>query len=120
MERKNYPKNTSKGSHPFSCSGIFNSMFSNQSPLVLGRESVRYEVNDKNVKKTLNSLIETQDDISENNQESEAHNTKNNNRSSIYHDQTTHPCNISSSIYYGGQDIIPNTQSTHNAGTTSF
>lgn len=30
---------------------------------VLGRESVRYEVNDKVVKKTLNSLIETQGNI---------------------------------------------------------
>ncbi|XP_058751769.1 uncharacterized protein LOC131624867 [Vicia villosa] len=110
MERKNYQKN----------SGIFNSMFSNQSPLVLGRESVRYEVNDKVVKKTLNSLIKTQDDISNKNHGNEAQNTQNNNMSSTNHDQRIHQCNFTSSIYYGGQDIIPNTQTTQNAGVTSF
>ncbi|CAL5210937.1 unnamed protein product [Lathyrus oleraceus] len=113
MERKNNQKN---GSHPFSSSGIFSSVFSSQSPLVLGRESVRFEVNEKIDDKTLNSIIETQDEILKNNHRSEVHNAKNINMSSTSHDQITHSCNFSSSIYYGGEDIIPNTQSTQNVG----
>lgn len=60
------------------------------------------------------------DDISNNNHGNEAQNTQNNNMNSTNHDQIIHPCNFTSSIYYGGQDIIPNTQTTQNAGVTSF
>ncbi|XP_058734570.1 uncharacterized protein LOC131606339 [Vicia villosa] len=37
-------------------------------------------------------------------------------KSSIYQDQRIEPCNLSSSIFYGGQDIIPHAQNTQNGG----
>jgi len=41
-------------------------------------------------------------------------------KSSIYQDQRTGPCNLSSSIFYGGQDIIYPAQSTQNEGKKSW
>ncbi|CAL5210936.1 unnamed protein product [Lathyrus oleraceus] len=37
-------------------------------------------------------------------------------KSYIYQDQRIEPCNLSSSILYGGQDIIPHAQNTRNEG----
>ncbi|CAK8574951.1 unnamed protein product [Lathyrus sativus] len=37
-------------------------------------------------------------------------------KSSIYQDQRIEPCNLSSSIFYGGQDNIPHAQNTQNEG----
>jgi hypothetical protein len=45
----------------------------------------------------------------------EFHKTQTKDRmSSIYQDQRIEPCNLSSSIFYGGQDIIHHVQSTQN------
>lgn len=49
----------------------------------------------------------------------ETHNTANKDMSSIYQEQRVQPCHLSSSIYYGGQDIYSHPQSTQNSGLNS-
>ena len=49
----------------------------------------------------------------------ESQNTAYKDMSSIYQDQRVQPCPLSSSIYYGGQDIYSHPQSTQNAGLNS-
>lgn len=44
-----------------------------------------------------------------------AHNTKNTDMSCLYQNHNVHTCHLSSSIFYGGQDIYPQTQSSQNA-----
>jgi hypothetical protein len=45
----------------------------------------------------------------------EAHNKKNKDMSWMCEDQQVQPCSLSSSIYYGGQDIYPPPKSTQNS-----
>ncbi|KAJ1376454.1 hypothetical protein SESBI_49918, partial [Sesbania bispinosa] len=109
----------SKEPHPSSSSGIFGSIFSPPSPKVLGRESLRSEVRGKTANETRSSKIGTQDYISKGN-DGVAQNTENKDMSSLYQDQRVQPCHLSSSIYYGGQDIYSFPQSTQNAGLNSM
>ena len=50
----------------------------------------------------------------------ETQNTAHKDMSSIYQDQRVQPCHLSSSIYYGGQDIYYYPQSTQNEGLSSL
>ncbi|WVZ17131.1 hypothetical protein V8G54_010113 [Vigna mungo] len=101
---------------PSSAGGIFGSIFSplSSKTKVLGRESLPCELSRKIANETRNAKIGIQDHYSKGSG-SEAQNTVNN-MSSIYQDQRVQPCHLSSSIYYGGQDICPSPQSTHNEG----
>ncbi|CAJ2655839.1 uncharacterized protein LOC123919514 [Trifolium pratense] len=106
MEEKNKQKITasslcselfgSKESHLSSSQIFFDSIFSTQSPKISGTESVQSEVNEKTKNETLNSKSDSQ-----------APNTKSKEMSWMYEDQQIQPCSLSSSIYYGGQDIYP-------------
>ncbi|XP_027336498.1 uncharacterized protein LOC113850242 isoform X2 [Abrus precatorius] len=108
----------SKESHP-SSSGIFGSIFSPPSPKVLGRESLRSEVSGKTANETWSSKFGIQDDFSKGN-DGQAQNAVDKDMSSIYQDQRVHPCHLSSSIYYGGQDIYSQPQSAQNEGLNSL
>ncbi|KAG5060227.1 hypothetical protein AAZX31_01G095700 [Glycine max] len=109
----------SKESRPSSSSGIFGSIFSPPSSKVLGRESLRSEMSSKIANETWSSRIGIQDNFSKG-YGSEAPNAVNKDMSSIYQDQRVQPCHLSSSIYYGGQDIYSNPQSTQNEGFNSM
>ncbi|KAE9611016.1 hypothetical protein Lal_00015835 [Lupinus albus] len=91
-----------------SSSGIFGSLFSLPSPKVkvLGRESLRTELNRKITNEAWSSKIGTQDYIYKFNG-GEIQKSSNNDMSSFYEEQIVQPCSLSSSIYYGGQDIYP-------------
>uniref|UniRef100_A0A0R0KFR9 Uncharacterized protein n=1 Tax=Glycine max TaxID=3847 RepID=A0A0R0KFR9_SOYBN len=86
---------------------------------VLGRESLRSELSGKIANETWSSKICIQDNFSKGNG-SEAQNAVNKDMSSIYQDQRVQPCHLSSSIYYGGQDIYSSPQSTQNEGFNSM
>ncbi|XP_061376356.1 uncharacterized protein LOC133318387 [Gastrolobium bilobum] len=109
----------SKDSHPSSSSGIFGSIFSPPLPKVLGRESLRAELNGKTANDTWSSKFGTKDDIFKSN-DGDAQNTTNKDMSSIYQEQRVQPCHLSSSIYYGGQDIYFSPQSTQNGGLNTL
>ncbi|KAF7825611.1 uncharacterized protein G2W53_016775 [Senna tora] len=115
----------SKESVPSSSSGIFDSIFSPPSNskvvisftrasafvyfnsfAVLGRESLRSEVSGKTPSDPWSSQTETTDHSSGINvNDSETQRTEDKDLSSIYQDQRVPPSTLSSSIYYGGQDI---------------
>ncbi|KAK7286847.1 hypothetical protein RJT34_22148 [Clitoria ternatea] len=103
--------------HPSSSVGIFGSIFSPPSSKVFGRESLRSETSGKFTNETWSSKSGIHD-FSKGN-DGEAQKTANKDMSSIYQDQKVHPCHLSSSIYYGGQDIYSQPQSIQNAGTGS-
>ncbi|MED6110270.1 hypothetical protein PIB30_041381 [Stylosanthes scabra] len=106
----------SKEFQPSSSSGIFGSIFSPQSPKVLGRESLRSELNGKIANESWK--IRNQDGIYKGN-EIENQNKANKDMSSKYQDQRVQPCHLCSSIMYGAQDIYSQPQSTQNSGYTS-
>ncbi|RDX93355.1 hypothetical protein CR513_24398, partial [Mucuna pruriens] len=106
----------SKESHlSSSSSGIFGSIFSPSSSKVLGRESLRNELNGKIANESWTSKIGIQDNFSKGN-DSKTKDAVNKDMSSIYQHQRVQPCHLSSSIYYGGQDIYFNPQSPQNEG----
>ncbi|KOM38098.1 hypothetical protein LR48_Vigan03g148000 [Vigna angularis] len=97
----------SNQSHKSSATGIFESMFSPPSK-VLGRESLRSEASEK----TANHIS----------QESggETQNTAHKDISSIYHEEKVQPCQLSSSIHYGGQDIYSRPKSSQDSEFSSL
>ncbi|CAI8600935.1 unnamed protein product [Vicia faba] len=116
MERKSNQNDSSssfvselfgtKETHSSSSSGVFGSILSSPSP---------NEVRNKAIKEKWDSILGTPDVIfkacgggSQKIQTTD--------KSSIYQDQRTEPCNLSSSLSYGGQDIIHYAQSTQNYG----
>ncbi|XP_058751772.1 uncharacterized protein LOC131624869 [Vicia villosa] len=72
------------------------------------------EVRDKANKEKWDSILGTPDVIFKacggGSQKTQTHEDK----TSIYQDQRIEPCNLSSSIFYGGQDIIPHAQNIQN------
>ncbi|KAL5058043.1 hypothetical protein RYX36_029647 [Vicia faba] len=98
--------------HPSSgSSGIFDSIFSPSSK-VFGRESLRSALNGKiAAAEGSNSKIGTQDYMSKGS-EGESENKTNRDMSYVYQEQRVQPCQLSSSIYYGGQDVYSHPQST--------
>ncbi|XP_047172508.1 uncharacterized protein LOC124840477 isoform X2 [Vigna umbellata] len=97
----------SNQSHKSSATGIFESMFSPPSK-VLGRESLRSEASEK----TANHIS----------QESggETQNTAHKDMSSIYQEEKVQPCQLSSSIHYGGQDIYSRPKSSQDSEFSSL
>ncbi|XP_061366889.1 uncharacterized protein LOC133310017 [Gastrolobium bilobum] len=108
----------SNESHPSSASGVFESIFSPSSK-VFGRESLRSEVIGKTAREGWNTKISTPDYISKVS-DGETQSTENKDMSSIYQEQRVQPCHLSSSIYYGGQDIYSHPQSTQDSGLNSL
>ncbi|XP_004492373.1 uncharacterized protein [Cicer arietinum] len=102
--------------HPSSSSGIFDSIFS-PSPKVFGRESLNSALNGKTVTEGLNSKI---DYISKGSDGENQKKTAYKDMSSIYQEQRVQPCHLSSSIYYGGQDIYSHPQSTRDSGLNTM
>nr|ACJ02360.1 hypothetical protein [Populus euphratica] len=97
--------------------GIFGSIFAPASPKVLGRESLRFEVAEKKQDSAddawnTKSGIPASDLTSKMN-EDESQSVPNKDMSSIYQEQRVQPCHLSSSIYYGGQDIYHHPQTAH-------
>ncbi|XP_027348871.1 uncharacterized protein LOC113860627 isoform X2 [Abrus precatorius] len=108
----------SKGSHPSSASGIFESIFSPQ-PKVLGRESLRSDVSGKTTSEGWSSKVGLQDYISKGS-DVESNSAAHKDMSSMYQEQRVQPCHLSSSIYYGGQDIYSRPQNTQDSGLNSL
>ncbi|XP_054784437.1 uncharacterized protein LOC129291209 isoform X2 [Prosopis cineraria] len=108
----------SKESYPSPSSGIFGSIFSPSSK-VLGGESLLSELNGKTPSGSLSSEIGTRDVISRMN-DNETQCRANKEMSSIYQEQRVQPCHLSSSIFYGGQDVYYHPQNTENAGLNSL
>ncbi|KAK8588685.1 hypothetical protein V6N13_087590 [Hibiscus sabdariffa] len=98
---------------PSSSSGIFGSIFGPPSK-VSGRESVRTDSMAKR-QDSLNEPWNTKPRAS-----GENPNTWNRDMRSSYQEQRVEPCNLSSSIYYGGQDIYPLPQSSQGSGLNSM
>jgi len=46
-------------------------------------------------------------------------NPPNRNMSSYYNEEKVQPCHLSSSIYYGGQDVYSHPESTQNSGNST-
>lgn len=58
-------------------------------------------------------------DDNANHTQKESQEMKNKDMSSIYQDQSAQPCHLSSSIYYGGQDVYTHPQNSYNSGANS-
>ncbi|KAK4268703.1 hypothetical protein QN277_025317 [Acacia crassicarpa] len=101
----------SKDSYSSSSSGIFGSIFSPPSK-ISRRESLRSELKGK-------TPSGTRDEISRMN-DGETQSRANKDMSSIYQEQRVQPCHLSSSIFYGGQDVYYHPQSAENAGLNSL
>ncbi|KAF5940920.1 hypothetical protein HYC85_022087 [Camellia sinensis] len=107
----------SKESSASSSSGIFGSIFEPSSK-VLGRESVHSKAVEKK-QDSPNQVWSTkpgaQDTIPRSG-EGENQNIHNRDMSPFYQEQRVQPCDLSSSIYYGGQDIYSQPQTTQGSG----
>ncbi|KAL6998376.1 hypothetical protein U1Q18_008501, partial [Sarracenia purpurea var. burkii] len=103
-----------------SSSGIFGSIFAPSSK-ILGRESLYSEA----VEKRPDSISQVctkagvQDTIPPSS-EGENQSAPSKDMSHFYQDQRVHPCHLSSSIYYGGQDIYSHPQNTPGPGHTTI
>ncbi|BBH06206.1 hypothetical protein Prudu_017784 [Prunus dulcis] len=106
---------------PSSSSGIFGAIFAPSSKeLVLGRESLRSEVTGKKLTDEPLHVKPGETVGDSNGSEGESQNMPNKDMSSFYQDQRVQqPCHLSSSIYYGGQDIYSYPQSTQSPGFNS-
>ena len=105
------------GSKESSSSGVFGAIFAPPSK-VLGRESLRSDSMEKkqeNSKESWNTKPGAPGDASKG-YESETQGTPNKDLSSLYQEQRVHPCHLSSSIYYGGQDIYAQPQNSQGSG----
>ncbi|XP_004507189.1 uncharacterized protein [Cicer arietinum] len=111
----------SKETYPSSSCGVFCSIFSSQSSnVVLRKESVRSEViSARTIKETWDSILGTKDGIPKG-YGGESQKTNTLDMSFIYQDQRIEPCNLCSSINYGGRDIYPHYHSTQNDGRNSL
>ncbi|WJX81967.1 hypothetical protein P8452_64785 [Trifolium repens] len=94
----------SNDSHPSSTSGFFDSIFSPSSK-VFGKTATEGS----------NSKNGTPDYMNKES-EGETKKTTNKDMSYIYQEQNVQPCHLSSSIYYGGQDIYSHPSSTRDSG----
>ncbi|OMO66454.1 hypothetical protein CCACVL1_21141 [Corchorus capsularis] len=103
---------------PSSSTGIFGSIFSPPSNKVLGRESLRSDLMAKK-QDSLNEAFNTKPTASSGKSskvyEGENQGMANKDMSSIYQEQRVQPCHLSSSIYYGGQDVYSHPQSSQNS-----
>ncbi|BFG36286.1 hypothetical protein CerSpe_225600 [Prunus speciosa] len=105
-----------------SSSGIFGAIFAPSSKeLVLGRESLRSEVTGKKLTDEPLHVKPGEPVGDSNGSEGESQSMPNQDMNSFYQDQRVQqPCHLSSSIYYGGQDIYSHPQSTQSPGFNSM
>ncbi|XP_022742053.1 uncharacterized protein LOC111293572 isoform X2 [Durio zibethinus] len=109
---------------PSSSTGIFGSIFAPPSK-VLGRESLRSDVMAKRQDSQNEPWITKAGapglciSNSSKGREGENHSIDNRDASSIYQEQKVQPCHLSSSIYYGGQDVYFHPQSSQGSGLNS-
>ncbi|KAK3037467.1 hypothetical protein RJ639_031961 [Escallonia herrerae] len=110
-----------------SSSGIFGSIFAPSSK-VLGRESLRTESVEKK-QDTVGHVSRTKtgapgffpfSDGIDRTKEGESQNSTQRDVNSFYNEEKVQPCHLSSSIYYGGQDIYSYPQNTQSAGYSTF
>ncbi|KAG7033807.1 hypothetical protein SDJN02_03532 [Cucurbita argyrosperma subsp. argyrosperma] len=105
----------SKHSSYSSTTGIFGSIFAPSSK-VLGRDSLLSQAKEGERDSVNGPWIpnaEAQDDNGSHRQK-ERQEKKDKDMSSIYQEQGAQPCHLSSSIYYGGQDVYAHPQNSHN------
>ncbi|XP_022966597.1 uncharacterized protein LOC111466230 [Cucurbita maxima] len=110
----------SKHTSSSSTSGIFGSIFSPSSK-VLGGDSLlsrTKEIERASVNQPWIPNADDQDHTA-NQRQKESRETKNKDSGSIYQDQRAQPCQFTSSIYYGGQDVYAHPQNSHNSGVNS-
>ncbi|XP_022151567.1 uncharacterized protein LOC111019480 [Momordica charantia] len=103
-----------------STTGIFGSIFAPSSK-VLGGESLLSQIKEgerDSVNEPWIPNTEAKDDAA-NHRQKESQEMKNKDLSSIYQEQRAQPCHLSSSIYYGGQDVYSQSQNSHNSGVNS-
>ncbi|KAK3018990.1 hypothetical protein RJ639_003409 [Escallonia herrerae] len=104
-----------------SSSGIFGSIFAPSSKL-LGRESLRTESVEKkqdtggHVSRTKTAAPDGIDRTKEGESQNSTHRDVN----SFYSEEKVQPCHLSSSIYYGGQDVYSRPQNTQSARYSTF
>lgn len=111
----------SKDSSVSSASGIFDSIFA-PPPKVLGRESPRSVVVEKKqdpASEAWYAKVDPPENIRPNS-EGENISNPNKDRSSFYQEEKVQPCHLSSSIYYGGQEVYSQPQNPHSSGYTTF
>ncbi|GAV65455.1 hypothetical protein CFOL_v3_08970 [Cephalotus follicularis] len=107
-----------------SSTGIFSSLFA-PSPKVIGRESVRSDMMGKrrdSPNESWNIKTGAPDTFSvDTSKRTEVENQSMPNRDmgNIYQDQKLQPCPLSSSIFYGGQDIYSHPQNPQGSGFNS-
>uniref|UniRef100_A0A5B6YRC9 Uncharacterized protein n=1 Tax=Davidia involucrata TaxID=16924 RepID=A0A5B6YRC9_DAVIN len=111
----------SKDSSGSSASGIFGSIFAPSSKVV-GRGSLLPQVGEKQQDST-SQVWNTKPgppDISPQSSEGESQRIPNMNKNSFYQEERVQPCHLSSSIYYGGQDIYSHPQNTQSSLYSTF
>ncbi|KAJ9180642.1 hypothetical protein P3X46_008858 [Hevea brasiliensis] len=104
-----------------SSTGIFGSIFAPPSK-VLGRGLLRSEVfgnKQDSANEAWNTKPGAPDDTSKSNK-GEGQNMPSRDVSSLYQEQRVQPCHLSSSIYYGGQDIYHHPQNSQSSSMTSM
>ncbi|KAL5817067.1 hypothetical protein ACOSQ3_025445 [Xanthoceras sorbifolium] len=106
----------SKEPLPSSSSGIFASMLS--PPTIVGRNYSNSEVRGSWQKQTPgNQAWNTKQGTPALCTEGATCNTPSKDRSSMFQEERAEPCHLSSSLYYGGQDIYSNSPSCHAPGS---
>jgi len=110
----------SKESSSSSSSGIFGSIFAPTSK-VIGRESLRSGTEGKKQDYTNEAWNAKPGPPGDGSKYSGggSQGTHNRDMSSIYQEQKVQPCHLSSSIYYGGQDIYNHPQNSQSTGMNS-
>ncbi|XP_062003770.1 uncharacterized protein LOC133721232 [Rosa rugosa] len=105
-----------------SSSGIFGAIFAPplNSPKVLSRESLRSELTRKKITDQPLNFHSAEPGTYYSGKEGEGQSTRKEDMSSYYEDQRVQsPCHLSSSIYYGGQDIYNYPQNSQSTGINS-
>ncbi|CAK9137618.1 unnamed protein product [Ilex paraguariensis] len=111
----------SKDSSSSSSSGIFGSIFAPSSKM-LGRESLRSEAVEKkhdSASQSWSTKPGAPDTPPWSNEEG-SQSISNRDVTSFYHQEKVQPCHLSSSIYYGGQDVYSQPQNTQTSGYSNF
>uniref|UniRef100_A0A5B6YQV5 Uncharacterized protein n=1 Tax=Davidia involucrata TaxID=16924 RepID=A0A5B6YQV5_DAVIN len=111
----------SKDSSALSSSAIFGSIFAPSSKVV-GRETLRPELGEKK-QDSAGQVWNTKPgvpDITPRSSEGENQSIPNRDMSSFYQEERVQPCHLSSSIYYGGQDIYSRPQNSQSSGYSTF
>nr|XP_011466517.1 PREDICTED: uncharacterized protein LOC101305189 [Fragaria vesca subsp. vesca] len=112
----------SKDSSSSSSSGIFGAIFAPplNSPKVLSRESLRSELTRKKYTDQPLHFNSTQPGDYSNGKAVEGQSTQIKDSSHYYDQRSQQPCHLSSSIYYGGQDIYHQPQNSQDSYNSTY